>query len=78
MMLALSLLTFYPAIFGIADATHFPLIGRLSPGRDRRTLARRTTMNAEGLTNSNDVEYFTNVTLGGAPYVVQIDTGRSV
>jgi hypothetical protein len=24
----------------------------------------------------NDVEYFVNITLGGAPYTVQIDTGR--
>jgi hypothetical protein len=28
------------------------------------------------LANSNDVVYSTNVTLGGAPFSVQIDTGR--
>jgi hypothetical protein len=34
-------------------------------------------MFAEDLSNSNDVEYFANITLGGAPYSVQIDTGSS-
>jgi hypothetical protein len=33
-------------------------------------------MYAEDLTNTNDVEYFINITLGGVGFAAQIDTGR--
>lgn len=73
MKLTLSLLYLYPAISGFADAFHIPLVGRSSLGRK---LGRRATMYATVLDNTADVEYFANVTLGGSPYTVQIDTGR--
>jgi len=76
MKLVLSLLSLYPAIFSFADAIHLPLVGRASPARGRRTLTRRATMYAEDLTNTNDVEYFINITLGGVGFAAQIDTGR--
>jgi hypothetical protein len=76
MKFILYLLPLYAAVFDFADALHLPVVGRSSSSRSRRTIARRTTLFAGDLTNVNDVEYFVNITLGGAPYTVQIDTGR--
>jgi len=76
MKFILYLLALYAAVFDFADASHLPVAGRLSSSPSRRTLARRTTLFASSLTDTNDVEYFANITLGGAPFTVQIDTGR--
>lgn len=53
-------------------ALHAPLSGRPTPKLARRASMLGTTM----LDNSKDLSYFLNITLGGAQYTVQIDTGR--
>jgi hypothetical protein len=61
----------------LVDAAHLPVTGRSVVGTAqsaRRKVSRRSNMS--GLTNSNDVVYMMNITLGGAPYDVMIDTGR--
>lgn len=69
-------LALYAAVFDLADALHLPVVGRSSSGRSRKTLARRTTMFAGDLTDVTNVEYFVNITLGGAPFTAQLDSGR--
>lgn len=60
---------------GFVDAFHFPLVARSRSS----ALSRRSEqlVPGDGLLHSvNDTEYLLNITLGGAPFMVAIDTGR--
>ena len=55
--------------------------GRWVPPGERRGVWRRGSMNAtmpSDLVNSNNIKYFTNVTLNGQSFPALIDTGRCV
>lgn len=67
----------------VAITTHAE--ARISVRGTRRTVAwtgaesvtKRTNLwGANSLTNQNDIQYHANITLGGASFVVIIDTGR--
>lgn len=48
--------------------------GRTWTGLER--LGRRASMTGSTLSDSSDIEYYTNITLGGQSFKVLIDTGR--
>lgn len=56
-------------------AVHLKLRGELS-SPSSHSLAKRGHIS--GLSNGNNIDYYTNITLGGTAFKVLIDTGRSV
>lgn len=65
------------ALSSVADAAHLPIVGQYMPRDGSRGIARRSNLYGAGsLTNQNDMQYKMNITLGGTPFVVMIDTGR--
>lgn len=71
-----SLLLVTAAITTHTEATRIPVRGirRTIP---EWTITKRSNLwGAGSLTDQNDIEYLTNITLGGAPFSVIVDTGR--
>jgi hypothetical protein len=62
----------------VAHAVHLPLKGAaLGSSHSRQRLDKRASLfGASTLNDTSNVAYYTNVTLGGNQYTVQIDTGR--
>jgi hypothetical protein len=61
-------------IWDVVAAVRLPIVGKRHP----RNLERRASniLGTAALTDDTDVEYTTNITLGGVQYSVLIDTGR--
>lgn len=60
-------------------AVHLKVRGELSsrnPVASSDSLSKRDHLS--GLTNGNNIDYYTNITLGSSSFKVLIDTGRSV
>ena len=70
-MKAVALLSTLAVLWEVASAKHLPIIGRRQHG-----VGRRQIEGSSGLTNTNDVQYTANITLGGLSFPVLIDTGR--
>jgi hypothetical protein len=67
------LLSTFVVLWDLVAAVHFPIVGK----RQNRHLERRSTVSGSAaLTDSNDVQYSANITLGGLQFSVLIDTGR--
>lgn len=63
----------------LADAGRLGIIGTRVPQRSVATHQRRASIvGTTGLTNSADIQYNTNITVGGSEFQVIIDTGRFV
>lgn len=63
----------------LADAVRLGIIGTRVPQRSVAAHQRRASIvGTTGLTNSADIQYNTNITVGGSEFQVIIDTGRSV
>lgn len=59
-------------LFSYVNASHFIIRGRhTSPHLNKRA-------HVSGLDNGQNLKYYTNITLGGIPFSVGIDTGRQV
>ena len=61
-----------------ASAYHVRMQGRMRSPADAPLARRGNLAGSSPLTNSADISYYTNVTLGGDDYEVLIDTGRCV
>ena len=59
----------------LADAVRIGLAGHRTPSR-RQFQRRATLTGTTTLTDSSDITYTTNITLGGNQFSVIIDTGR--
>jgi hypothetical protein len=59
-------------LWDFARAGHLSVVGRRQPPN----VARRGIEGSAALTNTNDVQYTANITLGGVSFPVLIDTGR--
>ncbi|EMD40138.1 hypothetical protein CERSUDRAFT_112356 [Gelatoporia subvermispora B] len=77
--LALSLYLSLVALpFEVSDALRLGITGkRVPPPRPRQLHRRASIFGTTTLADSYDVSYSTNITLNGAPFSVQIDTGSS-
>jgi hypothetical protein len=74
-ILALSTLYFLQS-WGQSAAKVVPITGRVRTGQSQK-LSRRIIGSA-ALSDDQDVQYLTNITLGGQSVQVSIDTGRYV
>ncbi|KAF7298776.1 Peptidase A1 domain-containing protein [Mycena indigotica] len=70
-LLALALLA------DLSCATRVSFIGRRIPPELRGRVPRSTLSGSSPVDNSADLQYSTNITIGGAPFEVLIDTGSS-
>lgn len=68
------------AIASHAEASHISVRGtrRTAPRTAAaRSISKRSNLwGAGSLTDQNDIQYRANITLGGAPFSVIVDTGR--
>ena len=68
---------------GLANAERLPLKGRVVGKAKRAAMYKRAQIAGpgsfdSGVDNSQDISYSVNVTIGGSPRSVLIDTGRCV
>jgi hypothetical protein len=61
-------------LWDVSSAGHLSVIGRRRP--QAVDVVRRRIQGNVGLMNTDDVQYTTNITLGGLEFPVLIDTGR--
>ena len=74
-MRTISALPFLVLLCNCVGAVHFPLVGSIQK-RNHEFERRADVLGNAPLNNTDDISYHTNISLGGVPFLVLIDTGR--
>jgi hypothetical protein len=74
-MRTISALPFLALLCDCVAAVHFPVIGSIQK-RNLELDRRADVLGSAPLNNTDDIVYRTNISLGGVPFLVLIDTGR--